>query len=69
MPKRVKVINETDTWRNTNFHDNFKNIDMTRAQFVKEIEKGNYANYHIRTINDIKTPVSNPDYTENNNLW
>ena len=41
---------------------------MTRSQFVKEIEKGNYENYHIRVINDIKTPVSNPDKSENNNL-
>lgn len=41
MPKRIKVTNETTTGRNISFHDNFKNIDLTRAQFVKEIEKGN----------------------------
>ncbi len=41
---------------------------MTRAQFVRQIEQGNYANYHVRKINDVKTPVSNPDDSEGNNL-
>ena len=68
MPKRVKVTRETETGRNISFHDNFKNKDMTKAQFVKEIENGNYPNYHIRVINGIKTPVSNPDDKTTNNL-
>lgn len=68
MPKRVKTTKESETGRNTNFHDNFKNTDMTRSQFVKEIEKGNYPNHHIRNINGVKTPVSNPDKTSSNNL-
>ena len=66
--KRVSTTRESDSGRNENFHDNFKNTDMTRAQFVKEIENGNYDNYHVREINGIKTPVSNPDSTRNNNL-
>jgi len=66
--KRVKVINESDTGRNQEFHDNYKNKDMTRKQFVNEIKKGNYPNYHIRKINNIDTPVSNPDKTKDNNL-
>ena len=41
---------------------------MTRAGFVKKIEQGNYPNYHVRKINGVKTPVSNPDGTSNNNL-
>ncbi len=41
---------------------------MTRAEFVKQIEKGSYPKYHVRKINNIKTPVSNPDSTTNNNL-
>lgn len=68
MPKRIKVTNETDTGRNTNFHDNFTGTDMTRQQFVKEIKQGNYENYHVRNINGIDTPVSNPDTKTNNNL-
>lgn len=66
--KRVTVTNETDTGRNTNFHDNRTNEGMTRAGFVKKIEKGKYPKYHVRKIHGTKTPVSNPDNTECNNL-
>lgn len=66
--KRVEVTSESPTGRNKAFHDNFLNKDMTRAQFVKEIEQGSYTNYHVRNINGIKTPVSNPDLSKNNNL-
>ena len=66
--KRIKVTSENDSGRNLKFHDNYTGKDMTRAHFVKEIEKNNYDNYHIRKINGIKTPVSNPDYKEGNNL-
>ncbi len=41
---------------------------MSRSQFVKEIESGNYDNYHVRVINGVKTPVSDPDHSERNNL-
>jgi len=66
--KRVKVTQESDSGRNQKFHDNHNGADMTRAQFVREIEQGNYRNYHVRTINGVKTPVSNPDGKEGNNL-
>lgn len=68
MRKRISVLSENETGRNERFRDNASGIEMTRNQFVREIEKGNYDNYHIRVINDIKTPVSNPDQSENNNL-
>lgn len=68
MYKRISVLNEDETGRNEKFKDNLNGREMTRSQVVKEIEKGNYENYHIRVINDIKTPVSNPDKSENNNL-
>ena len=68
MTKRVIVTKESETGRNTNFHDSSTEEDMTRSQFVRKIESGNYKNYHIRTINDVKTPVSNPDKSTNNNL-
>lgn len=68
MYKRVSVTCENDSGRNVRFRDNVNGKEMTRSQFVKEIERGNYDNYHIRVINDIKTPVSNPDKSENNNL-
>lgn len=66
--KRITVTQETNTGRNTRFHDNYASTDMTRTQFVKQIESGNYDNYHVREINGVKTPVSNPDTSTNNNL-
>ena len=68
MKKIISVLNESETGRNERFRDNTSGKEMTRSQFVKEIEKGNYEDYHIRVINNIKTPVSNPDKNENNNL-
>lgn len=66
--KRITVTGETDTGRNTKFHDNRTDENMTRAQFVKKIEQDKYDNYHVRKINNVKTPVSNPDSKEGNNL-
>lgn len=68
MGKRVTVTRENDTGRNETFHDNVTGRDMTRAEFVRQIESGNYPNYHVREINNVRTPVSNPDSSENNNL-
>lgn len=68
MPKRVRVTQESDTGRNERFHDNRTGRDMSRPEFVRQIESGNYPNYHIREINGVRTPVSNPDSSENNNL-
>jgi len=69
MPrKRITVTKESDTGRNLEFKDNKTGKTMTRAQFVKQIEQGNYENYHVRKVNDVKTPVSDPDFSENNNL-
>ncbi len=66
--KRVEVIQASETGRNERFHDNRTGADMTRAQFVQQIELGNYRNYHVRKINGIKTPASNPDGSEASNL-
>ncbi len=68
MPKRITVTKETESGRNTHFHDNHTRKDMTRSQFVKEIQNGNYDNYHIRNINGVATPASNPDNSSRNNL-
>ncbi|ANU28417.1 hypothetical protein I858_015615 [Planococcus versutus] len=68
MPKRVTVTSESKTGRNNRFLDNFNKNDMTRSQFVKEIKAGKYDNYHVRNVNGVLTPVSNPDGTRNNNL-
>jgi hypothetical protein len=68
MPGRVRVIQESETGRNQQFRDNRTGTIMSRAEFVRQIEAGNYPNYHVREINNVKTPVSNPDSSEANNL-
>lgn len=68
MPKRITVTQESESGRNERFHDNYTGRDMTRNQFVREINNGNYDNYHVRIINNVPTPVSNPDNSERNNL-
>lgn len=68
MYKRISVTSQNNTGRNEKFIDNVNGKEMTRNQFVKEIEKGNYENYHVRVINDTKTPASSPDKSTNNNL-
>lgn len=68
MGKRISVTSETKTGRNNTFRDNVTGATMTRAQFVRQIENNVYDNYHVRVINGIKTPVSNPDKSSNNNL-
>lgn len=68
MAKSVVVTSEEDSGRNQRFHDNRSGKDMSRAEFVRQIEAGNYPSYHVREINNLKTPVSNPDRSEGNNL-
>ena len=66
--KRVEVTRKSESGRNQRFHDNRTGADMTRAQFVQQIETGNYRNYHVRNINGTKTPASNPDGRQESNL-
>lgn len=68
MSKRVTVTRESSTGRNERFHDNLTGANMTRNQFVNQIRRGNYEDYHVRNINGIPTPASNPDSSRNNNL-
>jgi len=65
---RVTVTKESDTGRNLGFQDNITGAEMTRAGFVKQIEQGKFDNYHVREINGVKTPVSNPNGRESDNL-
>ena len=68
MAKNVRSITQNSTGRNITFKNVSSGIKMTRSQFVTKIENNNYSDYHIRTINGIKTPCSNPDKSERNNL-
>jgi hypothetical protein len=65
---RVTVTEESESGRNERFRDNQTGKEMTRQQFVREIEKGNYPDYHVRDVNGVPTPVSNPDRSEQDNL-
>ena len=69
MPKPdVSVTREADSGRNLRFTDNRTGAEMTRAEFVRQIEAGHYPDYHVRRVNGLKTPASNPDTSPDNNL-
>ena len=68
MGKRITVIDEDNSGRNQRFRDNHTGSIMSRAEFVRLIEAGMYPNYHVRMVNGIKTPASDPDSSEDNNL-
>lgn len=65
---RVSVIEESDTGRNKKFIDNKTGKTMTRAQFANEIDNEKYKDYHVRKVNNLRTPVSNPNTDEDDNL-
>lgn len=67
MPKKpIKVVRESDTGRNEIFQ--VGNGFMNRERLVSSIKNGNHDDYHIRKINNVETPVSNPDKNKRNNL-
>lgn len=71
MAKNVITTRENSTGRNLEFKNVKTNEKMTRAEFVKKIEKNisNYAeDYYVRKQNGLKTPVSKPDKKTSNNL-
>lgn len=68
MAKTVEVTQESDSGRNQRFHDDRSGRDMSRTEFVQRIRQGEYPDYHVRIINRIPTPASNPDGSERNNL-
>lgn len=68
MARRVRVTEESDSGRNQRFFDPVRHRSMSRAKFVQAIGQGKYPDYHVRRINGVKTPVSNPDKTKSDNL-
>lgn len=68
MAKSVRVTEEGNSGRNQRFRDDKSGINMSRAEFVKLIEGGKFPDYHVRKINGLSTPVSNPDRSAGNNL-
>lgn len=68
MAKSVRVTRESDSGRNQQFRDTRTGEVMSRPEFVRQIRSGDRPDYHIRNINGVATPVSNPDRSEGNNL-
>ncbi len=66
--KRIRVVLAGETGRNERFRDTRTGWEMSRAEFVRRIKAGEYEDYHIRRINKVDTPVSNPDKRRRNNL-
>jgi len=66
--KRIKVVEESGSDRNERFQDTRTREVLTRPELVRRIERGQYPNYHVRNVDGLKTPVSNPNESEGNNL-
>lgn len=66
--KKVEVVRENQTGRNKRFRDGNTGREMTRPEFVREIRRGNYPDYHVRQVEGVPTPASNPDRSKKNNL-
>ena len=66
--KPIIVVEENETGRNEWFLDLAKGTLLSRNQFVREIESGNYPGYLVADINNISTPMSKSDGVSANNL-
>ena len=66
--KPVVVIKESSTGRNEIFLDVVTGMVMTRDDFVKLIQLGEYQGYRIARIHNILTPISKHDGSTENNL-
>jgi len=66
-PRNV-VTRESDPERNLEFQDTKTGHRMSRAAFVQRIEADHCRHHHVRKVNGLKTPVSNPDGSESNDL-
>ena len=62
MLGRAVVMQESSSGHNTRFRDIQTGVKMTRREFVREVEKGKYPDYHIRIIDRVKRPVLNEDF-------
>ena len=42
--------------------------EMSRGEFVRQIQQSNYLIYHVRIIKGVPTPVSNTDNSEDDDI-
>jgi len=64
----VIKIQEDESGRNLEFMDVTTGMKMDRQDFIKLIRDGKYPRYHVRVIEGIETPVSNPNKDHEDNL-
>jgi len=67
--RKVVVTDESPSGLNRRFVDTSTGGSMTRGQFATEIQRGNYPEYHVRTLGDgRRIPASNPNGSDKDNL-
>lgn len=65
---QIIVTQEGAKGRNQTFKDQFTGATMSREEFVNAIKANLYPGFHIRFIDGVETPVSDPDTKLENNL-
>ncbi len=58
---KIKKSAENSSGRNTKF-------EISRAELVRQIKAGVHKDLHIRKINGVETPCSNPNDNKKDNL-
>ena len=64
---KITVTSESDSGRNLRF-DTPLGSNVSRQKVVQEIRAGHHEGYHVRVINRLATPVSNPNGSSKDNL-
>jgi hypothetical protein len=64
----LEVTQESETGRNEAFRNRNTQEEMNRAEAVQDIRHDLLPGYHVRVINGVDTPVSNPNRSEIDNL-
>ena len=65
--RKITVTSETESGRNTRFNVPSQG-EVTRQTLVQQIRAGEHDDYHVRIINGLATPVSNPNGNGDDNL-
>lgn len=64
---RITTTLESETGRNLRFAVPGDG-DISRQALVRQIRAGEHPDYHVRIINGLATPVSNPNGSDRDNL-
>lgn len=64
---KITVTSESESGRNLRF-DTPLGTNVSRQKLVQEIRAGEHDGYHVRVINGLATPVSNPNGSSKDNL-